>query len=177
VDGRPLPDEGGRASLSLLRRPLLHALLGIALGAIFLYAAYDKILHPADFARIVYHYQLVGPSQHVGPWAPNLLAVALPWLEVVVGLMLVTGLWRREAATVSAGLLLVFVVAVSAALLRGIDIENCGCFSVTGEGRAAGIKLILGDLLMLGAALLLAFVEPRSAATPASATASSEAIA
>jgi uncharacterized membrane protein YphA (DoxX/SURF4 family) len=163
--------------VSLLRRPWLHAVLGAALGAIFLYASYDKILHPADFARIVYHYQIVGPSQHIGPWAANLLAVTLPWLEAVVGLMLVTGIWRREAATITAGLLAVFVVAVSAALLRGIDIENCGCFSVTGEGRAAGIKLILGDLLMLAAALVLAFVEPRPAATPASATASSEAIA
>ena len=65
-----------------------------------------------------------------------LLAVTLPWLEVVVGLMLVTGFWRREAATVTAGLLVVFVVAVSLALLRGIDIENCGCFSVSGTGLA-----------------------------------------
>ena len=163
--------------MSLLRRPLVHTLIAIALGAIFLYAAYDKIFHPADFARIVYHYQLIGPSQHIGPWAANLLAVTLPWIEVVVGLMLITGVWRREAAMVTGGLLVVFIVAVSSALLRGIDIENCGCFSVTGEGRAAGIKLILGDLAMLAAALLLAFVEPRSSAAPASATASSQAVA
>jgi uncharacterized membrane protein YphA (DoxX/SURF4 family) len=146
--------------VSLLRRPLLHALLGIALGAVFLYAAYDKILHPADFARIVYHYQLIGPSQHVGPWAPNLLAVTLPWIEVAVGAALMSGLWRREAATLASLLLLVFVAAVSAALVRGIDIENCGCFSVTGEGRAAGLKLILADLSMLGGALVLALVTP-----------------
>lgn len=153
--------------MSLLRRPLVHSVIAIALGGIFLYASYDKILHPAEFARIVYHYQLIGPSQHVGPWAANLLAVTLPWLEVVVGLMLLTGFWRREAATLTAGLLAVFIAAVSAALLRGIDIENCGCFSVTGEGRAAGIKLILADLAMLGGALVLSFVTPRTAETPA----------
>ena len=149
--------------MSLLRRPLLHALLGIALGAVFLYAAYDKILNPGAFARIVYHYQLIGPNQHVGPWAPNLLAVTLPWIEVVVGLALLTGVWRREGATLASVLLVVFVVAVSAALARNIDLENCGCFSVSGEGRAAGIKLILADLAMLAGALVLALVEPRRA--------------
>lgn len=153
--------------MSLLRRPWLHALLGVALGAIFLYAAHDKILNPADFARIVYHYQLIGPSQHIGPWAPNLLAVTLPWIELVLGLALVTGLWRREAALATGGLLVVFIVAVSAALLRGIDIENCGCFSVSGEGRAAGVKLILGDLAMLAAALVLGLVSPKREETPA----------
>ena len=153
--------------MSLLRRPLLHALLGIALGAVFLYAAYDKIPHPADFARIVYHYQLIGPNQHVGPWASNLLAVTLPWIEVVVGLALLTGVWRREAATLASVLLVVFVVAVSAALARNIDLENCGCFSVSGEGRAAGIQLILADLLMLGGALVLTLVTPRRQEEPA----------
>jgi uncharacterized membrane protein YphA (DoxX/SURF4 family) len=153
--------------VSLLRRPLLHALLGIALGAVFLYAAYDKILHPADFARIVYHYQLIGPNQHVGPWASNLLAVTLPWIEVVLGLALLTGVWRREGATLASVLLVVFVVAVSAALARNIDLENCGCFSVSGEGRAAGIQLILADLLMLGGALVLALVTPQRQEVPA----------
>lgn len=160
-----------------LERKAVHAAVGAVLGAIFLYASYDKILHPADFARIVYHYQVIGPSQHIGPWVANLLAVTLPWIEVVVGLMLLTGFWRREAALVTSGLLAVFIAAVASALLRGIDIENCGCFSVTGEGRAAGIKLLLADLAMLAGALMLAFDEPRSVAARASATASSEAVA
>jgi uncharacterized membrane protein YphA (DoxX/SURF4 family) len=154
--------------VNLLRRPLLHALLGIALGAVFLYAAYDKILHPADFARIVYHYQVIGPNQHVGPWAANLLAVTLPWIEVVVGLALLTGVWRREAAWVTSALLVIFVVAVAdATLVRKIDIANCGCFSVSGEGRAAGTKLILADLLMLFGSLVLALVTPRRQEQPA----------
>ena len=153
--------------MSLLRRPWLHALIGVALGAVFLYAAYDKILHPADFARIVYHYQLIGPNQHVGPWAPNLLAVTLPWIEVAVGLALVTGVWRREAAWLASALLVVFIVAVGQALARNIDLQNCGCFSVSGEGRAAGIQLILGDLALLAAALVPALVTPRRQAATA----------
>lgn len=148
-----------------LEHPLLQRGLALILGAVFVYASLDKIANPADFARIVYHYQLVGPNQHLGPLVANLLAVTLPWIELLMGGLLLLGAWRREAALLSAGLLLVFIGAVTAALLRGIDLENCGCFSVSGAGRAAGIQLILGDLALLLAALVLAFVEPR-AATP-----------
>lgn len=141
--------------MSALQRTPVQWALGLLLGAVFLYASWDKILHPAEFARIVYHYQLIGPSRSVGPLPANLLAVTLPWIELLVGLLLASGLWRREAALVAAALLVVFVAAVGVALFRGIDIENCGCFTVTGAGRQAGLKLITGDLLLLAAAAAL----------------------
>jgi uncharacterized membrane protein YphA (DoxX/SURF4 family) len=150
--------------VSRLRHPALHWALGVALGGVFLYASLDKIRKPADFARIVYHYQLIGPSAEIGPWAANTLAVTLPWIEVVAGLLLATGFWRREAALVAGLLLLAFVGAVGFTLYKGIDVENCGCFSVSGAGRGAGVALILGDLALLCGAALLAFVRPLSGA-------------
>ena len=153
--------------MSLLRHPAVHWTLGILLGGVFVYASLDKIANPGEFARIVYHYRLIGPSQMIGPWAANALAVTLPWVEVVLGLALISGLWRREAAVVTGALLLVFIGAVSAALAMGIDIENCGCFSVSGEGRSAGVKLIFGDLALLLASGVLAFVQPERAAASA----------
>lgn len=146
--------------MSRLRNPLLHGVLGVLLGALFVYASLDKIARPADFARIVYHYQIIGPNRLVGPLPANLLAVTLPFVEILAGLLLITGLWRREAALVTAGMLVVFVVAVSAALARGIDLQDCGCFSVSGSGRAAGVKLLLQDLGMLAAALVLLLYAP-----------------
>jgi uncharacterized membrane protein YphA (DoxX/SURF4 family) len=154
--------------LSLLRHPVLHWALGVALGGVFLYACWDKILHPAEFAKIVYHYQVIGPSATLPTLVPNVFAVALPWIEAVLAACLITGVWRREAGALSALLLAVFVVAVSSALLRGIDIQNCGCFSVTAEGRSAGLKLVLGDLALLAGALILAFgPRPAAALVPA----------
>lgn len=144
----------------LLRRPAVHWLCALVLGGVFVYASYDKILNPGDFARIMYHYQIVGPSKLFPPLLPNLLAVTLPWVELVAGVLLIVGVWRREAAGLSGLLLIVFILAVSSALLRGIDLENCGCFSVSGEGRAAGLKLILGDLGLLILAWVLAFQPP-----------------
>lgn len=163
--------------MSFLRRELVQRLLGAALGLVFIYASHDKIWRreigpltpgaapavtgPAAFARVVYRYQVVGPDASWPPLAANLVAVTLPWVELLAGLLLLCGVWRREAALVVALLLAVFVAAVGSAVARGIDLENCGCFSLAGEGRRAGALLIASDLGLLAAAALLAFVRPQ----------------
>jgi len=137
-------------------RSWIDAAVGLVLGAVFVYASLDKIAKPLDFARILYHYQVIGPSARVPPLLPNLVAVTLPWVELLAGLLLIVGVLRREAAAVVAALLVVFLAAVGSALYRGINIENCGCFTVSGEGRRAGLLLIGSDLALLaGAAFLL----------------------
>ena len=59
-------------------------------------------------------------------------------------------------------MLAVFVIAVASALFRGIDIQNCGCFALDASGRAAGWKLIAGDLALLVAAVVVAYVPTRA---------------
>jgi uncharacterized membrane protein YphA (DoxX/SURF4 family) len=146
---------------SLLRHPWTLRLIAWVLGGLFLAAAYPKILEPREFARIVYHYRLIGPSQTLSPAIANTFAVVLPWVEAVVGLLLIAGLWRREAALVTALMLVMFLIAVGWALANGIDVEKCGCFSVSSESRGAGWKLIAGDTAMLLAALWLVWATPR----------------
>jgi putative oxidoreductase len=145
-----------------LRHPALHWILAIGLGAVFIYASLEKIAEPREFARIVYHYRLIGPSAALGFIPANTLAVTLPWIEALTGLLLIVGVWRREAALTAGLMLVTFLVAVGYALAQGIDIANCGCFSVSGEGRAAGMKLILQDLGLLAVSAILAFVPPRA---------------
>ena len=147
--------------MRLLRHPAVHWLLAIAVGAVFIYASLSKIEDPRAFAKIIYHYQVIGPSATLGFVPANLLAVSLPWLELIAGVLLVTGIWRREAALVSAVMLMVFVVAVGSTLARGIDIQNCGCFALDESGRSAGWKLIAGDAALLLASLVVAFLPPR----------------
>ena len=156
--------------MRLLRHPAVHWLLALAVGGVFVYASLSKIADPQAFAKIVYHYQVIGPSASLGFVPANLLGVALPWLELIAGVLLIAGLWRREAALLTAVMLAVFVVAVASALGRGIDIQNCGCFALDASGRAAGWKLIAGDLALLAAALVVAYVPTRApeAATDAS---------
>ena len=144
-----------------LRHPAVYWVVSIGLGAVFIYASLDKIAHPLDFARIVYRYRLAGPSAALGVVPANAFAVILPWLEAVIGVLLVTGFWRREAAAITAALLVMFLVAVGYVMWQGIDVEHCGCFTVGGEGRSAGWTLIASDLGLLALALYVWFVPPR----------------
>jgi len=151
--------------LRWLRHPAAYWIVSIGLGAVFIYASLDKIAHPLDFARIVYRYRLAGPSATLGVVPANTFAVILPWLEAVLGVLLVTGFWRREAAAITAALLVMFLVAVGYVMWQGIDVEHCGCFTVGGEGRSAGWTLIASDLGLLAAALYVLLVPPRTVAS------------
>jgi uncharacterized membrane protein YphA (DoxX/SURF4 family) len=146
-------------------RVRLGLLLRILLGGIFVWASLDKIADPPAFARIVYQWQVLGPVPS------NLVAVVLPWVELLAGLLLLAGAWRREAAAVVAVLLVVFIIAAGSVMARGIDVENCGCTSVTvaaaaGFGlpdwtRGVGPFLIARNALLLAAAWALAFAPLR----------------
>ena len=146
--------------MNILRRPALHWVLGIALGVVFLAASVPKIKEPRQFARIVYHYQVIGPNATIPPMVPNAFAVALPYVEALAGILLISGVLRREAAGTASLLLVAFLLVVSWALYHHLDIENCGCFSVSGAARAAGTKLLLEDFALLLGALVLATIEP-----------------
>ena len=127
-----------------LRHPAVYWVASIGLGAVFIYASLDKIAHPLDFARIVYRYQLAGPSAALGVVPANVLAVVLPWVEIATGLLLITGLWRREAALVAGAMLVMFLVAVGYVLWQGIDVGHCGCFTVGGRGPIRGLDVDRG---------------------------------
>ncbi len=99
----------------------------LILGAVFLYASIDKIIHPEEFAKAVYNYQIL-PDFLV-----NLTAIALPWLELILGLCLIIGMFREGSACVATVLMLVFLAAMIFNLARGLDI-HCGCFSTSTEG-------------------------------------------
>jgi uncharacterized membrane protein YphA (DoxX/SURF4 family) len=143
-----------------LRHPVAYWVVAIGLGAVFVYASLDKIAHPLDFARIVYRYRLAGPTAALGVVPANTWAVVLPWIEAITGVLLITGVWRREAAVLAGGLLVVFLVSVAYVLFQGIDVAHCGCFTVNGEGRSAGWTLIASDLALLVAAVYVMVVRP-----------------
>ena len=158
--------------MTFLRSPRVLLVLRLLLGAYFVYASLDKIASPAAFARIVYQWQVAGPVPS------NLVAVTLPWVELLAGTLLVLGVWRREAALVIALLLAVFLGAATSVLARGIDVLNCGCTSLAKEAtdaswpppwaRGVGWFLMTRNSLLLGAALLIAAtpVDRRGATAP-----------
>jgi uncharacterized membrane protein YphA (DoxX/SURF4 family) len=81
----------------------------------------------------------------------------LPVVEIAVGLALLLGVFVRTAAIAAAVLLVVFLVAVGSAWVRGLQID-CGCFGTGGEvaaGQTAYPLEVFRDGALLLAALLL----------------------
>ena len=78
---------------------------------------------------MIYNYRLA-PGAFV-----NALALVMPWVELLTGLALILGVWRREAAALAGLLLLVFIAAIGANLARGRAVD-CGCFDVHSAGKS-----------------------------------------
>jgi uncharacterized membrane protein YphA (DoxX/SURF4 family) len=96
----------------------------------------------------------------------SVVAGALPFLELALGVLLLVGLGTRIAAVVSAVVLVAFIGAVAQSWARGLTID-CGCFGGGGQvapGQTQYPQEILRDLgfLVLAAWLL---VRPRSVAS------------
>jgi len=121
------------------------------LGLTFIYASSHKILSPADFAKIVYGYNLF-PVVLI-----NLIAIVLPFMELIAGFALISGIYPRSAAIITCGLLVAFIVALSVNLIRGHEF-HCGCFSA-GEGGHTEIPeiTIVRDIIyfILGLQIIL----------------------
>jgi uncharacterized membrane protein YphA (DoxX/SURF4 family) len=116
------------------------------LAIVFLYAGLLKVFDPAAFAGDVDNYRML-PI-----WGVNLMAVVLPVLEVLCGLMLIFGKWLRGVSLVLIVLNAVFIFAIGSAISRGLDI-SCGCFGT--EAARVGFKKIIEDVFYLAGAVLI----------------------
>ena len=136
--------------ITLSQRSVIALLCRVILGVILIYASIDKIVHPAEFAKAIGNYNVL-------PFGlENLLGIVLPILELLVGICLVLGIMLDGSAIIAAGMMTVFIIALSQAMIRGIDI-NCGCFKVTVEngGHQVGVRRIIEDFLFLGMSLMV----------------------
>ncbi len=111
----------------------------LVLGSVFVYAGVAKLIFPnthlwpwfvlkfsirmnlSSFATQVESYQLLSSG------ASSLLAHALPFVEIALGLLLLIGRGLRLWAGLVSAVMLVFLFAVTRAYLLHMDI-NCGCF-------------------------------------------------
>ena len=122
---------------------VFDVLARLALAGVFIYASWTKIDEPVAFARAVANYRIL-PFECIGP-----VAIVLPMVELLSGLALVFTKWSREAALLIFGMMAVFLVGLTQAAVRGLDI-SCGCFGPEeATGRAAIVQTIVRDLLLL----------------------------
>ena len=66
------------------------------LGGLFIYLGLSKVLHAADFLKFVREQLMV-----TSPLLSSFLAATAPWLEVLYGLLLLTGIAREATAVLA----------------------------------------------------------------------------
>jgi len=117
-------------------------ILRIILGSIFLYASADKIINPEQFAYAISNYKLL-PVELV-----NFFALFLPWLEAVLGIFLIFGIFEWASLTLYNGLMIFFMLVIVISLARGLNI-TCGCFSSDPNADKMTWFTLLRDSLLL----------------------------
>ncbi len=132
----------------------LGLLARLITGAVWIVAGALKVTDPAASIAAVRAYELL-PGSLVEP-----VGVALPAVELVVGLALVVGAFARGAALVSALLFVAFVIGIASVWARGIEID-CGCFGGGGAEKGASSSYpweIARDVALLAASCLVLVV-------------------
>ena len=123
----------------------------LVLGGVLFAAGWLKIFTPAKSAMAVRAYEVlpIGLANFVG--------IALPWLEVGFGILLIIGVAVRLSASVGGGLMLLFIAAISQAWARGLSID-CGCFGGGGAVEPSETKYLSEILRDTGLALLALYL-------------------
>ena len=130
----------------------LYLLVRTGLGLTFLWASWDKILHPDEFATIVMNYDILPVA------AVNVTSLILPWIELICGLFLLCGRLVPGAVITIDILLFIFLLATGLSLYRGLNI-NCGCFSVSPDAKGDAVLNLARNGLLLAAGIWLFIVE------------------
>lgn len=126
----------------------IHYIFRLILGGLFIWAGVIKVLNPLGFAQDIANYQIFPQNLSF------FLALCLPWIEIICGVFVITGLFLRSSALLLSGLLVGFLILVLVTMMRGIDVE-CGCFGPL--SRQVDYKLLLTDSALLVFSLRIFF--------------------
>lgn len=128
----------------------LTAILRIIMGALFVYSAFYKVLEPNAFVRVIIRYNII--PEMVTPY----VAIILPFIELILGFLLLIGLRVRASSLTLIFLMILFIFAITLNVIRGESFD-CGCFEFTRFGfkETIGISIIIRDVIILLILLLL----------------------
>jgi uncharacterized membrane protein YphA (DoxX/SURF4 family) len=136
--------------LAVMQAAVTAARLG--LGLLLVVAGALKLGHAPALASSIAGFRLL-PAAVI-----PLLALALPPLEIFLGLYLVAGLFTRVAGASAAVLFLLYAGAIASAVVRGIP-ANCGCFGPA-DSATADWPHVAGDAILAAIAAFIAFRAP-----------------
>ncbi|WP_325696311.1 MauE/DoxX family redox-associated membrane protein [Pseudonocardia sp.] len=118
----------------------------LVLGGVWIVAGMSKISDLDGSVRAVRAYRILPEI------AAQMVGAGLPAVELLLGALLLVGAGVRACAVVSAALMVVYMIGIGSAWVRGLQID-CGCFG-GGGALAAGTRPTYGWELTRDAALL-----------------------
>lgn len=125
---------------AILTHPYAALVLRLYIAGLFIYAGMTKINYTAEFAETIASYRMV-PY-----WGVNAMAVVLPWIELICGMLLVCGIRVRSTLVVVGSMLFMFTLGIAINLIWKAPID-CGCFHTLGE--AISWKTLVRDLVWI----------------------------
>lgn len=137
-----------------LHRGIPIFMLRVILGGLFIYASLHKIHDAVRFKDAVGNYEIL-PY-----WIVNVTAITIPWLEFMIGILLIAGVIVRACTIVNCSLLLLFNAAIGINIVRGIEIY-CGCFSEGNLSSMTNYSHILLNTIWLAVGMILFILERR----------------
>ena len=123
----------------------------LTLGGVLFAAGWLKIFTPAKSQMAVRAYEVLPIV------IANFLGLVLPWLEIGVGVLLILGIAVRLSAIIGGALMVLFIIAISQAGIRGLSID-CGCFGGGGTVEPGKTKYLAEIARDTGLALLALYL-------------------
>ena len=131
--------------------PWLGLFARLILGGVLIAAGWLKAFNTAEAENAVRAYQILPLP------VADFVGVSLPWIEIGIGILLVLGVATRFAAIAGGAIMVIFIIAIAQAGLRGLSID-CGCFGGGGAvepGKTKYLQEIGRDLFFAFLALYI----------------------
>jgi len=97
--------------------------LRAVIAGVFILSGAEKLISPyQNFLYVVQGYELFNGI------FDQAIAFIMPWIELILGVFVLFGLWLKTSLRLTLVLIVGFIIIVSQAILRGLPIEECGCF-------------------------------------------------
>jgi len=95
----------------------------ILIGCVFVVSGFEKIISPyQNFLYVVQGYEFfLRPLE-------ELIARFFPWGELILGVFMILGFWLEIILKILLAVVSSFIVILAQALLRKLDLTECGCF-------------------------------------------------
>jgi uncharacterized membrane protein YphA (DoxX/SURF4 family) len=135
----------------MIRHKYLLLIFRLIVGGAFFAAGLLKVGDPLEFAQNIKNFRAVSYELSF------LAALILPWVEILCGALLITGILRQPSALLVSGLLVGFIILVGVTIARGID-TDCGCFGSL--SHKADWLLLVQDGILLFFSLNVLFAKP-----------------